>query len=295
MGLEEAYLRAAAIIGPGRAESPEVALEVELLRLAWKPQNVRVIILAESHVWTTEAETRSRVRQPDGVETGFARFVYCLGYGEPLLVLPEVLPNDGTWQYWRLFHDTVRAPDDAYRALQKGGQPHLKARAVAKLALLREMKCAGIWLVDACVTALYQPGGTRTASGRAYREILEACWKAHVCELTTQCSPSAILIVGKDMNSAIGHAVRQVGLMMLPAAAARFWVRELWSLSAASSALALLSGFLGLLLSYYLDFPSGPSIVLVAGVAYLCSVLFGPRDSLRELYSAEIINTAQSG
>jgi len=29
-----------------------------------------------------------------------------------------------------------------------------------------------------------------------------------------------------------------VGLMMLPAAAARFWVRELWSLSAASSVLA---------------------------------------------------------
>src|SRR5919108_245536 len=43
-----------------------------------------------------------------------------------------------------------------------------------------------------------------------------------------------------------------VGLMMLPAAAARFWVRELWSLSAASSGLALASAFLGLLLSYHL-------------------------------------------
>ena len=74
-----------------------------------------------------------------------------------------------------------------------------------------------------------------------------------------------------------------VGLMMLPAATARFWVRELSSLCAASSALALVSGFLGLLLSYHLDLPSGPSIVLVAGVAYLASVLFGPRDSLRTL------------
>ena len=77
-----------------------------------------------------------------------------------------------------------------------------------------------------------------------------------------------------------------VGLMMLPAAAARFWVRELWSLSAASSALAFISGFLGLLLSYYLDLPSGPSIVLVAGLGYCISVLFGPRDSLRALYLA---------
>jgi zinc/manganese transport system permease protein len=75
-----------------------------------------------------------------------------------------------------------------------------------------------------------------------------------------------------------------VGLMMLPAAAARFWVRELWSLSAVSSALALASGLLGLLLSYHLDIPSGPAIVLVAGFAYLASVALGPRDSLCALY-----------
>jgi zinc/manganese transport system permease protein len=75
-----------------------------------------------------------------------------------------------------------------------------------------------------------------------------------------------------------------VGLMMLPAAAARFWVRELWSLSAMSSALAVTSGFLGLLLSYHLDLPSGPAIVLVAGVGYVASVLLGPRDSLRTIY-----------
>ena len=75
-----------------------------------------------------------------------------------------------------------------------------------------------------------------------------------------------------------------VGLMMLPAAAARFWVRELWSLSAASSVLALASGLFGLLLSYHLDIPSGPAIVLVAGAAYLGSVTLGPRDSLRALY-----------
>jgi zinc/manganese transport system permease protein len=75
-----------------------------------------------------------------------------------------------------------------------------------------------------------------------------------------------------------------VGLMMLPAAAARFWVRELWSLSAASSALAAASGLLGLLLSYHFDIPSGPAIVLVAGLVYLASVILGPRDSLRALY-----------
>ncbi len=72
--------------------------------------------------------------------------------------------------------------------------------------------------------------------------------------------------------------------MMVPATAARFWVGELWSLSATSSALALASGYLGLLLSYHLDLPSGPAIILVAGVTYLASVLIGPRDSFRALY-----------
>jgi zinc/manganese transport system permease protein len=75
-----------------------------------------------------------------------------------------------------------------------------------------------------------------------------------------------------------------VGLMMLPAAAGRFWARELWSLSAASGALALGSGFVGLLLSYHLNLPSGPAIVLVAGLGYIVSVALGPRDSLRALY-----------
>jgi zinc/manganese transport system permease protein len=75
-----------------------------------------------------------------------------------------------------------------------------------------------------------------------------------------------------------------VGLMMLPAAAARFWMRELSSLSAASSALGVGSGFFGLLLSYHLDLPSGPAIVIVAGLGYVASVAFGPRDSLRALY-----------
>ena len=47
--------------------------------------------------------------------------------------------------------------------------------------------------------------------------------------------------------------------------------------------MALASGFLGLLLSYHFDLPTGPAIILVAGAGYLASVLFGPRDSLRAL------------
>jgi zinc/manganese transport system permease protein len=75
-----------------------------------------------------------------------------------------------------------------------------------------------------------------------------------------------------------------VGLMMLPAAAARFWAREIWSLAAVSSLLAALAGYVGLLVSYHADLPSGPAIILTAGVLYLISVGLGRRDSIRTRY-----------
>ena len=72
-----------------------------------------------------------------------------------------------------------------------------------------------------------------------------------------------------------------VGLMMLPAAAARFWVGEVGALAAASSVIAFASAYVGLLLSFHASLPSGPAIVLVAGAVYVFSVAVGPRGGLR--------------
>ena len=71
-----------------------------------------------------------------------------------------------------------------------------------------------------------------------------------------------------------------VGLMMLPATAARFWTGEVWSLMLAATLIAMVSGLVGLLLSFHADWPSGPAIVLVAGSIYLISVTAGPREGL---------------
>lgn len=71
-----------------------------------------------------------------------------------------------------------------------------------------------------------------------------------------------------------------VGLMMLPAVAARHWARELSGLAYAAVGLAVLSAFFGLLASYHLDLPSGPAIVLVAGAFWAVSVIAGPVDGL---------------
>ena len=71
-----------------------------------------------------------------------------------------------------------------------------------------------------------------------------------------------------------------VGLMMLPAAAARFWVRSIEAVSGLAVLIGIVSSYLGLLLSYHLEVASGPSIILVAGVAYIASLILGRRGVL---------------
>lgn len=71
-----------------------------------------------------------------------------------------------------------------------------------------------------------------------------------------------------------------VGLMMLPATAARFWAREVWSMAAVAILIAMVSGYVGLVLSYHANLPSGPAIVLTAGVIHIASLLSGPHNSI---------------
>jgi zinc/manganese transport system permease protein len=66
-----------------------------------------------------------------------------------------------------------------------------------------------------------------------------------------------------------------VGLMMLPAAIARFWARDITAMLLIAASTGIVSGYAGLLLSYHTGAPSGPAIILVAGVLYVASVLFG--------------------
>lgn len=78
---------------------------------------------------------------------------------------------------------------------------------------------------------------------------------------------------------AIG-ALMVVGLMMLPAAAARFWSRRLPVLLPTAAGIGASCVWLGLLLSFHANLPSGPCIVLLAGLAYLISVFVGPVHGL---------------
>lgn len=71
-----------------------------------------------------------------------------------------------------------------------------------------------------------------------------------------------------------------VGLMMLPAATARLWARRLPGLLGVAMLIALFSAYGGLLLSYHFNLPSGPSIVLTAGMQYAVSLFFGSHGGM---------------
>ncbi|MBM3623043.1 MAG: metal ABC transporter permease [Alphaproteobacteria bacterium] len=76
-----------------------------------------------------------------------------------------------------------------------------------------------------------------------------------------------------------------LGLVLLPAIAASFWTRDVASMALVAAPIALFSSYVGLLVSFHSDLPSGPSIVLTAAACYIASLLLGARDSVRQRLS----------
>ena len=146
--------------------------------------------------------------------------------------------------------------------------------AVDDVALLQIAAVASItlWALAGMYRPLvlesFDPGFLRSMSGHGAH--------AHMLLL--------VLLVANLVSAfqALG-TLMAVGLMMLPAAAARFWVASLPAMASLSVVIGAASGAVGLLLSYHAELPSGPCIVLVCGGAYIASVLFGSRDGVLTL------------
>jgi zinc/manganese transport system permease protein len=71
-----------------------------------------------------------------------------------------------------------------------------------------------------------------------------------------------------------------VGIMLLPAIAARFWAEDVSGMIVVAVLLAFAASLSGLLLSYHANVPTGPAIILLCGVFYLLSVVLGTRGGL---------------
>jgi zinc/manganese transport system permease protein len=93
--------------------------------------------------------------------------------------------------------------------------------------------------------------------------------------------PAHVAFLGLVVLSLVGGfqslgTLLAVGIMMLPAITSRFWSRDVTSMIAVAVVSAVVSSYAGLLLSYHANLPSGPAIILVAGLIYVLSVAFGP-------------------
>lgn len=118
-----------------------------------------------------------------------------------------------------------------------------------------------------------------------YRPLVMECVDAVYLRSVSQLSPVAhygfLMLVVINLVGGF-HALgtlMAVGIMILPAAASRFWTRSISSLLLIAVVIALLCSYAGLLLSYHASLPSGPAIILVLGIVYLASLMFG-RDGI---------------
>jgi zinc/manganese transport system permease protein len=109
------------------------------------------------------------------------------------------------------------------------------------------------------------PGFMASTGGRG------GLWHLTFLVLVVLCVVSGFVALGTLMS---------VGLMMLPAIAARHWSDSLGGQVRTAVGLACLASFGGLVLSYNVDIPAGPAIVLTAGGLWLFSLLAGPHGSL---------------
>ena len=115
--------------------------------------------------------------------------------------------------------------------------------------------------------------------------VLECCDPSYLSRIS-RLSPVAhygfmVLVVLNLIGGfhALG-TLMAVGIMILPSAAARFWTAHIVSLLLVAVLIAFTGAFCGLLFSYYVNLPAGPTIVLTLGVFYILSMAIGPQGPL---------------
>lgn len=94
-----------------------------------------------------------------------------------------------------------------------------------------------------------------------------------------------LVVMGLVASFQILGTLMSLGLMILPAIAARFWTDRVDGAIGLAVGIACVSSFAGLLVSYHGGLPAGPSVVLVVGAICLASVLFGRQGSVRTYFA----------
>lgn len=121
----------------------------------------------------------------------------------------------------------------------------------------------------------------------SYRALVMEAFDAAFLQVRSRRLPSAIhalflalLVMNLVAGFQILGTLMTVGLMMLPAIAARCWANRLPWMLALAALTGMLSALLGLMWSWYQSLPAGPAIVLTAALFFFFSVLFGTEKGI---------------
>jgi zinc/manganese transport system permease protein len=113
-------------------------------------------------------------------------------------------------------------------------------------------------------------------------ECVDPAFFRSVSKLSSVAHFSFLLLVVLNLVAGF-HALgtlMAVGLMILPAAVARFWTEKLGTMIVIAFVTSVISSYFGLFLSYHASFATSPAIVLVMGCIYILSLLIGKRGGL---------------
>jgi hypothetical protein len=211
--LEKCHNRLTGLLGPS-VESLKVFECADAHRVYWRPTRVRILLLAESHVYTTTSELDYQIDSHNLVDTNipraFVRLVYCLGYGENDLLNKPILDrrNSGTPQYWKIFYSCINrvcSNEDFVPILRRCTT--FEERIWNKITLLRRLKEMGIWLVDASLAALYPK-----PSPSLIEPCLIASWEEYVSQVIRIARPSKIICIGKRVCRVLSSRISETGI-----------------------------------------------------------------------------------
>ena len=185
---------------------------VERYRKFFKPKDVKVILLAESHLFTTLEEMKIELPDIDTLENypkQYSKFVYCLAYGEKNLTKNSLHPKrDGTPQFWKIFFSCVNdiKNNGCFRPIQSS--TNFNERIKNKINILNKMKDLGIWLVDTSIVALYDNG----KKPKNMPEIIAKSWEGYTKNIILDAKPNHTIVIGRGVAQTIEKSLKQNNL-----------------------------------------------------------------------------------
>jgi hypothetical protein len=212
--LESCYRRMKDVLGRGIEPFESVKL-IEDYRRFWKPKNeIKVILLAESHVFTTDEDRKLElVSLSDlaGYPKEYAKFVYCLGYGERELTKGPGHPErDGTPQFWKILLSCTKLINSNadFAPVLKSRTKNFEERISNKAKLLKSLRDKGVWLVDVSICALYDGG--RKPSNHAMSRAIETSWSTYTKHLIETAEPEHVIVVGKGVARVVQEDLKNI-------------------------------------------------------------------------------------